>query len=245
MCRSRFRRSWRAWCCSACTAPAAPWASTSPTPRPRCSLRSPSSRCRSWCVPCSRSWNRLDPDVERAARSLGASGTQTWTRVLLPALAPAIAAGAAMSFARAVSEYGALVLISGNLALRTEVTSVRILTYVENGQARSSRRRGDRPARDRVPRARHARHHSAKGGPPWLTSPPCPRRPGRAAHGAPAATSVARPARASAAWRCASSSSATWDSSWPGQCRSCSGTRSPMASRPSSRRSPTRWCSLR
>ncbi|WP_084076904.1 sulfate ABC transporter permease subunit CysT [Demequina sp. NBRC 110057] len=77
---------------------------------------------------------QLDPDVERAARSLGASGTQTWTRVLLPALAPAIAAGAAMSFARAVSEYGALVLLSGNLALRTEVTSVRILTYVENGQ---------------------------------------------------------------------------------------------------------------
>ncbi|WP_234986675.1 sulfate ABC transporter permease subunit CysT [Demequina sp. NBRC 110055] len=77
---------------------------------------------------------QLDPDVERAARSLGASGVQTWARVLLPALAPAIAAGAAMSFARAVSEYGALVLISGNLALRTEVTSVRILTYIENGQ---------------------------------------------------------------------------------------------------------------
>lgn len=77
----------------------------------------------------------LDPESEQAAASLGASSWQTLTRVILPALAPAIAAGAALSFARAVSEYGSLVLISGNLALRTEVTSVRILTYVENGQA--------------------------------------------------------------------------------------------------------------
>ena len=76
----------------------------------------------------------LDPEVEQAARSLGASEMQTLWRVTLPALAPAIAAGAALSFARAVSEYGSLVLISGNLALRTEVTSVRILTYIENGQ---------------------------------------------------------------------------------------------------------------
>lgn len=76
----------------------------------------------------------LDVDAEQAAYSLGASGGQTLVRVVLPALAPAIAAGAALSFARAVSEYGSLVLISGNLALRTEVTSVRILTYIENGQ---------------------------------------------------------------------------------------------------------------
>lgn len=76
----------------------------------------------------------LDVEVEQAAKSLGASGRQTLTKVILPALAPAIAAGAALSFARAVSEYGSLVLISGNLALRTEVTSVRILTYIEGGQ---------------------------------------------------------------------------------------------------------------
>lgn len=80
----------------------------------------------------------LDGDVEDAARSLGASGRVTFTRVILPALAPAIAAGAALSFARAVSEYGSLVLISGNLALRTEVTSVRILTYIENGDFASA-----------------------------------------------------------------------------------------------------------
>ncbi len=75
----------------------------------------------------------LEADVEQAAASLGASRTATFRRVILPSLAPAIAAGATMSFARAISEYGSLVLLSGNLALRTEVTSVRILTYVENG----------------------------------------------------------------------------------------------------------------
>ncbi len=75
----------------------------------------------------------LEPEVEQAAASLGATRSTTFRRVILPSLAPAIASGAAMSFARAISEYGSLVLLSGNLALRTEVTSVRILTYVENG----------------------------------------------------------------------------------------------------------------
>lgn len=81
---------------------------------------------------------QLDRDAEEAARSLGASARVTFLRVILPALIPAIAAGAALSFARAVSEYGSLVLISGNLALRTEVTSVRILTYIENGDLASA-----------------------------------------------------------------------------------------------------------
>lgn len=75
----------------------------------------------------------LEPEVEQAAASLGASRFTTFRRIILPSLTPAIAAGAALSFARAISEYGSLVLLSGNLALRTEVTSVRILTYVENG----------------------------------------------------------------------------------------------------------------
>ena len=46
---------------------------------------------------------------------------------------PAIAAGAALSFARAISEYGSLVLLSGNLPFRTEVVSVRVLTFIESG----------------------------------------------------------------------------------------------------------------
>jgi sulfate transport system permease protein len=75
----------------------------------------------------------LDLEAEEAAASLGASRVTIFRRVVLPSLAPAIGAGAALSFARAISEYGSLVLLSGNLALRTEVTSVRILTYIENG----------------------------------------------------------------------------------------------------------------
>jgi sulfate transport system permease protein len=75
----------------------------------------------------------IESEVEEAAASLGASRFTTFRRIILPSLVPAIAAGAALSFARALSEYGALVLLSGNLALKTEVTSVRILTYIENG----------------------------------------------------------------------------------------------------------------
>jgi sulfate transport system permease protein len=74
----------------------------------------------------------LDPEVEEAAASLGASRFTTFRRITLPAIIPAIASGAALSFARAVSEYGSLVLLSGNLPMRTEVTSVRILSSVEN-----------------------------------------------------------------------------------------------------------------
>ena len=74
----------------------------------------------------------LDPQVEEAAASLGASRFTTFRRIVLPSMAPAVAAGAALSFARGVSEYGSLVLLSGNLPFRTEVTSVRILSSVEN-----------------------------------------------------------------------------------------------------------------
>jgi sulfate/thiosulfate transport system permease protein len=80
----------------------------------------------------------LDKDVEEAASSLGASGFTTCRRVILPSLVPAIAAGAALSFARGISEYGSLVLLSGNLPNRTEVASVRVLTYIENGDATSA-----------------------------------------------------------------------------------------------------------
>jgi sulfate/thiosulfate transport system permease protein len=75
----------------------------------------------------------LERDVEEAAASLGAGRLTTFRRVILPALTPAIAAGAALSFARGISEYGSLVLLSGNLPNRTEVASVRVVTYLENG----------------------------------------------------------------------------------------------------------------
>lgn len=75
----------------------------------------------------------LDRDVEQAAASLGAGRVTILRRVILPSLAPAIFAGAALSFARGVSEFGALILLSGNLPMRTEVASVRILGYIESG----------------------------------------------------------------------------------------------------------------
>ena len=75
----------------------------------------------------------LDADVEEAAASLGASKLTTFRRVILPSLVPAITAGAALSFARAISEYGSLVLLAGSLPYRTEVSSVRILSYIEGG----------------------------------------------------------------------------------------------------------------
>lgn len=82
--------------------------------------------------------DELEADVEEAAASLGATRFTVFWRVILPSLVPAIAAGAALSFARAISEYGSLVLLSGNLPNRTEMTSVRVLTFIENGDATSA-----------------------------------------------------------------------------------------------------------
>ncbi len=75
----------------------------------------------------------LEADVEEAAASLGASRLTTVRRVILPALVPAISAGAALAFARAISEYGSLVLLSGSLPFKTQVASVRVLAYLEGG----------------------------------------------------------------------------------------------------------------
>jgi sulfate/thiosulfate transport system permease protein len=76
----------------------------------------------------------LEQEVEEAAASLGANRPTTFRLVILPSLAPAITAGAALSFCRAISEYGSLVLLSGNLPYSTEVASVRILSSVEGDQ---------------------------------------------------------------------------------------------------------------
>lgn len=75
----------------------------------------------------------LDRDVEEAAASLGAGRSTVLRRILLPSLAPAIAAGAGLAFSRAIAEYGSLVLLSGNLPFRTEVASVRIVSFIEGG----------------------------------------------------------------------------------------------------------------
>ncbi len=80
----------------------------------------------------------MDTDVEDAAASLGASRATTFRRIVLPTLAPAIFAGATLSFARAISEYGSLVLLSGNLPNRTEVASVRVYSSIEGGNPQSA-----------------------------------------------------------------------------------------------------------
>jgi sulfate/thiosulfate transport system permease protein len=73
----------------------------------------------------------LDAESEEAARSLGANRWQTFWRVILPSLLPALLTGFALSFARAIGEYGSVVFISGNMPLKTEITSLLIITKLE------------------------------------------------------------------------------------------------------------------
>jgi sulfate transport system permease protein len=73
----------------------------------------------------------LERDVEEAASSLGATRWQTITRVLAPCLVPPVITGFALAFARALGEYGSVIFISGNLPLRTEVTTLLIMTRLE------------------------------------------------------------------------------------------------------------------
>ena len=73
----------------------------------------------------------LEPEIEEAARSLGASHWQTFRRVLLPSLLPAVVTGFTLAFARALGEYGSVIFISGNLPLKTEVTTLLIMTKLE------------------------------------------------------------------------------------------------------------------
>ncbi|MFT3831479.1 MAG: sulfate ABC transporter permease subunit CysT [Opitutaceae bacterium] len=73
----------------------------------------------------------LEPELEEAAATLGASRWQTITRVLLPELAPALLTGFALSFARALGEYGSVVFISGNMPNRTEIVPLLIITKLE------------------------------------------------------------------------------------------------------------------
>jgi sulfate transport system permease protein len=73
----------------------------------------------------------LDATVEEAAMSLGADRLQTFFRVILPALLPALLTGFALSFARALGEYGSVVFISGNMPMRTEITALLIIAKLE------------------------------------------------------------------------------------------------------------------
>jgi sulfate/thiosulfate transport system permease protein len=73
-----------------------------------------------------------DREMEEAAASLGARPATIFRRVVLPSLLPAILSGAALGFARAVGEFGSVVLISGNVPFHTQVASVLIYQQVES-----------------------------------------------------------------------------------------------------------------
>ena len=74
----------------------------------------------------------IDIEMEQAATALGAGGWTTFRLIVLPNLLPAILAGVGLGFARAIGEFGSVVLISGNIPFQTEVAPVRIFSQVEN-----------------------------------------------------------------------------------------------------------------
>jgi sulfate/thiosulfate transport system permease protein len=74
----------------------------------------------------------LDREMEEAAESLGASPLTSFRRIVLPNLVPAIVSGVALAFARAVGEFGSVVLISGNIPFDTQVASVYVFKQIES-----------------------------------------------------------------------------------------------------------------
>jgi sulfate transport system permease protein len=80
----------------------------------------------------------LDTEMEQAAESLGAGKATVFRRIVLPNLTPAIVAGAGLAFARAVGEFGSLVLITGNIPFKTQASSVLIFSLVESDAPESA-----------------------------------------------------------------------------------------------------------
>ena len=73
----------------------------------------------------------LETELEEAAASLGADRLQTFMRVILPAIGPALITGFALAFARAVGEYGSVIFIAGNVPMVSEITPLLIITKLE------------------------------------------------------------------------------------------------------------------
>ncbi len=76
----------------------------------------------------------LDAEVEEASASLGAGRLRTWFKIVFPAIFPALITGFALSFARAIGEYGSVIFISGNMPLKTEITPLVIVKFLEQYQ---------------------------------------------------------------------------------------------------------------
>jgi len=82
---------------------------------------------------------QIELDQEEAAYTMGASAWVTFRRVLLPAIAPAIITGALLCFARALGEFGSIVIVAGNFPLRSQTAAVYVLTQIESdGQSAAS-----------------------------------------------------------------------------------------------------------
>ena len=75
----------------------------------------------------------LDREMEEAAASLGANRLTIFRRIVFPHLLPALLSGVALAFARAVGEFGAVILISGNLPFKTEVASLYVFQHLNGG----------------------------------------------------------------------------------------------------------------
>jgi sulfate transport system permease protein len=73
----------------------------------------------------------FDREIEESAASLGANRWQTFWRVTLPMLRPALLTGFTLAFARALGEYGSVVFIAGNMPMKTEITPLLIITKLE------------------------------------------------------------------------------------------------------------------
>jgi sulfate/thiosulfate transport system permease protein len=76
--------------------------------------------------------HEIDEEMEEAAASLGASNARIFRSIVLPNLTPAIVAGSALAFARAIGEFGSLVLITGNIPFDTQVASLYIFGRIES-----------------------------------------------------------------------------------------------------------------
>ena len=80
----------------------------------------------------------MDRDMEEAARTLGASNFVIFFRIVLPTLLPAILTGAALSFSRALGEFGSIVVVAGNIPFKTQVSSVYIYGEIESANVQSA-----------------------------------------------------------------------------------------------------------
>ena len=80
----------------------------------------------------------IEMDQEDAAHTLGVSGWMTFRRVLFPAVAPAILSGVLLAFARALGEFGAIVIVAGNFPMRSQTAAVYVLSQIESDNQRGA-----------------------------------------------------------------------------------------------------------